>query len=380
MFRRIFAIVFLTCWCLCASGFTPARAHQFQVEPIVAVLRPQEKWVHAEFTGNVQDITQSVEAKPEDLQGDSFTGPVEQRVLAYFNERFLVEEAGNTIAAEWVSLTHQGGLDPTVSRFRLILRYPRTSGAGDGAGINVTNRMLEYLPNSRVILSTGGLNRSLAYGDSTTFEPGAFAVNLWRNVRDFAVLGAEHIFTGPDHMLFIVALLLVASNFRGLVKTLTGFTIAHSATLVLSALSIVVPNSRLVDIVVALSIVYVGAENIVLARKALAGGSGISDRHRFWVSSAFGLIHGFGFSGILREIGLPEGAARFWSLLSFNLGVEIAQVMLCAIAFPLVVWWRRGILARGAVGPKQWTQNLTVASALVILAGCKWLVERVFIG
>ena len=380
MFRRMFAILLLIGWCFCAFGVTPANAHQFQVEPIVAVLRPQEKWVHAEFTGNVQDITQSVEAKPEDRQGDGFTSQVEQRVLAYFNDRFIVEQGGVALPAEWVSLTHQGGLDPTVSRFRLVLRYPRTPGAADGAAIHVTNRMLDYLPNSRVILSTGGLNRSLAYGDSTTFEPGAFAVNLWPNVRDFAVLGAEHIFTGPDHMLFIVALLLVASNFRGLVKTLTGFTIAHSATLVLSALSIVVPNSRLVDIVVALSIVYVGAENIVLARKALHGGAGISDRHRFWVSSAFGLIHGFGFSGVLREIGLPEGAARFWSLLSFNLGVEIAQVMLCAIAFPLVAWWRRGILARGAVGPKQWTQNLTVASALVILAGGKWLVERIFIG
>jgi len=365
---------------LAMSSVWPAFAHQFQVEPIVAVLRPQERWLHAEFTGNVQDITQSVEAKPEDRRGDGFTKEVEARVLAYFNERFLVEQGGQALSAEWVSLTHQGGLDPTVSRFRLALRYPRPGGGAENAPLTIGNRMLDYLPNSRVILSTGGMNRSLAYGDTTTFEPGAFAVNLWRNVRDFAVLGGEHIFTGPDHMLFIVALLLVASSFRGLVKTLTGFTIAHSVTLVLSALSIVVPDSRLVDIVVAISIIYVGVENIILSRKSLATGEGVSDRHRFWVSSAFGLIHGFGFSGVLREIGLPEGAARFWSLLSFNLGVEIAQVMLCAVAFPVVMAWRRGILRRGAVGQRQWVQNLTVASALVILAGGKWLVERAFLG
>ncbi len=357
-----------------------SHAHQFQVEPIVAVLRPQEKWLYAEFTGNVQDITQSVEAKPEDRRGDGFTTDVEQRVLAYFNERFLVEQGGEVGPAQWVSLTHQGGLDPTVSRFRLALRYPRPEGSNGASEIRVTNRMLDYLPNSRVILSTGGLNRSLAYGDTTSYEPGAFAVNLWRNIRDFAVLGGEHIFTGPDHMLFIVALLLVASSFRSLVKTLTGFTIAHSITLVLSALSIVVPDSRIVDIIVALSIVYVGAENIFLSRKALREGKEISAAHRFWVSSGFGLIHGFGFSGVLREIGLPEGAARFWSLLSFNVGVEIAQVLLCAAAFPLVLAWRRSILRRGAVGARQWTQNLTVASALVILAGGKWLVERAFLG
>ena len=375
-FRRLAFAWFL----LLAHVAGPAAAHQFQVEPIVAVLRPQEKWLHAEFAGNVQDITQSVEAKPEDEVGDGFSKAVEERVLAYFNERFRIEQQGSPLAAEWVSLTHQKGLDPTVSRFRLVLRYPRPNDAGASGAIQVTNRMLDYLPNSRVILSTGGLSRSLAYGDTTTFEPGAFAVNLWRNIRDFAVLGGEHIFTGPDHMLFIVALLLVASNFRGLVKTLTGFTIAHSVTLILSALSIIVPDSRWVDIVVAISIVYVGVENIVLSRRSLARGNTLSDRHRFWVASAFGLIHGFGFSGVLREIGLPEGTARFWSLLSFNIGVEIAQVILCAAAFPLLSLWRRGILARGAVGPRQWHQNLTVASALVILAGGKWLVERAFLG
>ncbi|MFY7954203.1 MAG: hypothetical protein ACOVT5_16990, partial [Armatimonadaceae bacterium] len=81
-----------------------SHAHQFQVEPIVAVLRPQEKWLYAEFTGNVQDITQSVEAKPEDRRGDGFTTDVEQRVLAYFNERFLVEQGGEVGPAQWVSL------------------------------------------------------------------------------------------------------------------------------------------------------------------------------------------------------------------------------------------------------------------------------------
>ncbi len=374
LFRRVLLILML------GALSTTSHAHQLQVEPIVAVLRPQQRFLSIEFTGNVQDITQSVEAKPTEKQGDRFVPAMERRVLAYFNERFQLERGGDVLPATFVALTAQGNLDPTKAKFRLSLRYDLPDGPAEQP-LMIENRLLDYLPNSRVIVSAGGTSHALAHGERATFDPNDLATNLLRNLKDFTVLGVEHIFTGPDHLLFIVALLLVSTTFLQLAKTLTGFTIAHSVTLVLSALAILVLDSRLTDILVALSIVYVGAENIWFARRASAGeAQATPSRHRFVVASAFGLVHGFGFSGVLREIGLPEGAARFWSLLAFNVGVEIAQIIVCAIAFPVLMFWKRGILARGALGPKQWLSQLQAASALVVLAGGKWLVERVFLG
>jgi hydrogenase/urease accessory protein HupE len=181
------------------------------------------------------------------------------------------------------------------------------------------------------------------------------------------VMGVEHIFSGPDHMLFIVALLLLSTSFWPLVKTLTGFTIAHSITLILSALSVVVLDNRLVDIVVALSIIFVGLENIFWKDAA---------RHRFWVAAGFGLIHGFGFSYTLREIGLPEQGLA-WSLLSFNLGVEIAQVLLCAIAFPLLLKLRRRLEDDEQYGGMGWPKAMHLASWGVVAMGGYWLIERI---
>jgi hydrogenase/urease accessory protein HupE len=190
----------------------------------------------------------------------------------------------------------------------------------------------------------------LKAGEATTIDPSALASNLLRNVRDFLALGVVHIFEGIDHVLFILGLLLVSTSLRGLVKTLTGFTIAHSITLILSTLSVITPPARLVDTLVALSIVYVGLENI-LRNTADAKGTD----HRFWIASGFGLVHGFAFATNLREAGLPEGSALFWSLLSFNVGVEIAQVTIAAAAFPLLLLWKRSTEQRQRYGGMPWT-------------------------
>jgi hydrogenase/urease accessory protein HupE len=188
---------------------------------------------------------------------------------------------------------------------------------------------VEVVLTLQTILSIGGVQKAMSPGQTQDYDPQAVTANLLGNIRDFAVWGAEHIFTGPDHILFILALLLVSTSFKSLVKTLSGFTLAHSVTLVLTTLGVVSSPARLVDIVVALSIVYVGLENVF--RKNF--------RHRFVVASAFGLIHGFAFASNLRDIGLPDEGVG-WCLLSFNLGVEIGQVTICALAYPIMVAFR----------------------------------------
>ena len=131
-----------------------------------------------------------------------------------------------------------------------------------------------------------------------------------RGIGSFFLLGIEHILTGYDHLLFLLALILRGGNLWSLFKIITAFTIAHSITLALAALNIVMLPERLVEATIALSIAYVAAENLFM-RKAVS--------HRWAVSFLFGLVHGFGFSNVLRELGLPK-EGLLWSLLNFNLG------------------------------------------------------------
>lgn len=172
----------------------------------------------------------------------------------------------------------------------------------------------------------------------------------------FLKLGVEHIFTGYDHILFLVALLLPGGNLSQLLKIVTAFTIAHSLTLTLAALNIVTLPTALVESIIALSIVYVAAEN--LWRKQIG--------HRPWLTFGFGLIHGLGFANILRELTQSQGNLLL-SLASFNLGVEIGQIGIVLLVFYGLRFLqkRRGELAlRYGI------------STLMILMGSVWFAER----
>ncbi|HZL17289.1 MAG TPA: HupE/UreJ family protein [Polyangia bacterium] len=152
------------------------------------------------------------------------------------------------------------------------------------------------------------------------------AVMAWSMLK----LGIEHILTGADHLAFLVGLILVGGRLRSLIGVVSAFTLAHSITLALAALSIFAPSPRLVEPAIALSIAYVGVENLFVK----------DTRHRWRISFVFGLIHGFGFAGALREIGLPHGQVPI-ALVSFNLGVEIGQLGVLSVALPLTLAARR---------------------------------------
>ena len=135
-------------------------------------------------------------------------------------------------------------------------------------------------------------------------------------VRKFALSGIHHILIGPDHLLFIIGLLLLGGSLRQLVLVVSAFTLAHSVTLSIAALNIFSPPAWIVEPAIALSIIYVGIDNLIVRD---------GRDMRAWIAFAFGLIHGFGFADVLREMDLPPRALG-WSLFSFNLGVEIGQV------------------------------------------------------
>jgi hydrogenase/urease accessory protein HupE len=178
----------------------------------------------------------------------------------------------------------------------------------------------------------------------------------------FLVAGVQHIFTGPDHVLFVIALLLLGGGITRLLKVVTAFTIAHSITLALATLRIVDPPARVIEPMIALSIVLVGFDNL----RAKPGKD-----HRATLAFLFGLVHGFGFASVLREFGLPQSAVG-WSLFSFNLGVEVGQATIVMSVAPLL-----GLL-RGR-SPRLATQVVRYGSSAVVLAGAYWLGERLLL-
>ncbi len=143
----------------------------------------------------------------------------------------------------------------------------------------------------------------------------------WAGVaRQYTVLGIQHILEGWDHLLFLICLMLVAGVGRKLLITITGFTIAHSITLALSALDVVRLPIPPVEAVIALSVVFLAVE-IALQKK-----DSLTYRYPIAVSSSFGLLHGFGFAAVLADIGLPQ-VEIVTSLLFFNIGVELGQII-----------------------------------------------------
>jgi hydrogenase/urease accessory protein HupE len=349
----------------------PAQAHPLQVEPVIVTIYPQQTFLSAIITGNIQDITVGCNITPAEHVGDAFTKPAEARVEKYINDHFQMKLDGVPLTGRLTEFSYQAQMDPTKSRYHLSLRYDKAAKAAGKGVLTLTSSLFDYLPNSKTVISINGVQKTLMHDEATTIDPSQLAVNLLHNLYDFCLLGINHIFTGPDHMLFIVGLLLVSANLHGLIKTLTGFTIAHSITLALSALSIVVIPNRICDIFIALSIIYVGVENLFYGTLR---GVNIA-RHRFWIASSFGLVHGFGFSDTLREVGLPQQGLA-WCLLSFNAGVEIAQVTICCLVFPLLMLWRRDVDKRAQYGGMSWPTVIRVCSMWVVLMGGYWLIQR----
>lgn len=182
-----------------------------------------------------------------------------------------------------------------------------------------------------------------------------------KGASSFFLLGVEHIATGYDHLLFLLALILCGGNLVSLLKIITAFTLAHSITLGAAALDFVTLPSTLVEAVIALSIAYVAFENL-FPRFAVS--------HRWHVSFLFGLVHGFGFSSVLKEIGLPKDSL-LWSLLNFNLGVEAGQAIAVLIVVPLLIQLKKTSYEARVV---------RAFSAAVLVIGLALFVERIVFG
>jgi hydrogenase/urease accessory protein HupE len=210
------------------------------------------------------------------------------------------------------------------------------------------------------IRSSSG-EQQVVFGDSSrtvTIDVDRPVATSW---LDFVKLGIEHILTGYDHLLFLLALLAIARGFWSVVKIVTAFTIAHSVTLTIAALGLVSIPDRIIEPLIAATIIWVALENLCAAAP---------DRRRWIWSFGFGLVHGLAFASALRELGL-KGTALIPALVGFNVGVEIGQLVFVVIALPMLTWMSHGRGAR--LTPR-------IASLAAAAIGTYWLVERVFAG
>ncbi len=188
----------------------------------------------------------------------------------------------------------------------------------------------------------------------------------WQVARTYFVIGVEHILAGFDHLLFVIALVLLLQRGRAVVAAATAFTLAHSITLAGTTLGLFGLPQAPVEASIALSIVFLAVEIV----KAKPGEPRLSERVPWVVAFLFGLLHGFGFAGALREIGLPETDVPV-ALLTFNLGVEAGQLMIIAATMAVLA-----ALARFA--PKARRPAIIASTYLIGAVASFWFIERIW--
>lgn len=293
----------------------------------------------------------------------------------------LLEPAAAAAAADSLAAIVARRLTITIDGAPAVVRWSRYEPAVEGDSIRMRARVVLARPVGTFAVAgplvpddpahqtfvnihgSGEVTQALLHSGRTVFEhfegtrQGVSAV-----FAKFFRSGIHHIVIGPDHVLFVIGLLLLGGTIRRLAIVVTAFTAAHSVTLTLAVLDVVTLPPHLVEPAIALSIVYVGADNLLVRN-----GRDV----RAWIAFLFGFIHGFGFAGVLGGMDIPARSLG-WSLFAFNLGVEAGQLaIVVAVASLLAALRSRHEAAARMVA--------TGGSVAVIAAGLFWFVERVFV-
>ena len=257
---------------------------------------------------------------------------------------------------EW----HVTYVRPLPGRLEIHALHVERLGHGYGSVLNFDFRPEPSPPvsllmgaDTRVQVNVPGA--SLIEGSGATLPPAAASV-----FGPFLRLGVVHILTGYDHLLFLLGLLVVCRHGDQTFGLITCFTLAHSLTLAVAALGVFSLPGRIVEPLIAASIVYVGIENLVRHEEP---------KGRWLLAFIFGLLHGFGFAGALRGAGLGTAEhGLIGPLFAFNLGVELGQLAIVAATLPLFIALRRD--------PVRLRFGQVIVSVLVAVAGAGWLAQR----
>ena len=340
------------------AGAAPAAAHDAPFSYLD--LDVQDQRIDATLLIHVIDAATVLEIEPvEALLDQTRAEAVLSRLTPLLEGRMRLEADGDVLAPEWLGVQAVPDQQALLLRFQLAIPRP--------GALTVWAHYFPYDPPHQTFVNVFELGdirqQSIFSADS---EPRIYFSGTTQGslavLSVFIPSGIEHIMIGPDHILFLAGLLLLGGGWLSLVRIVTAFTIGHSVTLSLAALNIVDLPAQLIEPAIALSIVFVGADNLV---------RGEGRDVRAWIALVFGLVHGFGFANVLREFGLPPEALG-WSLFSFNVGVEIGQLGIVLVVATLLALIRQRSAALGA-------RVATVGSVVVVAAGTYWFVERVFL-
>ncbi len=299
---------------------------------------------------------------------------------------FEFEEAGRKLSAPRLAAERLSpSLEPSFSSWDRALAYvtapPTEHDIGDDPGQPYATVLLEYpvkSPSSPFAIRTGMTRNGGHVVTAVRFLPASGGIRAYEFLDDsglvsldphwyqaaarFVVMGFEHILDGVDHLLFLLCLVIPVRRIRALIPVVTAFTAAHSITLIASA-SGLAPNALwfppLIEVLIAASILYMAVENIVKAGPI---------RHRWRTAFGFGLVHGFGFSFVLRNTLQFAGGHLLASLLSFNLGVEFGQLFALLLAIPVL-----NVVFARLTGERKGTIVLSFA---VAATGAVWLIGR----
>jgi hydrogenase/urease accessory protein HupE len=305
---------------------------------------------------------------PQQLEDPAIAAQRRDQLLALLQPRLIIREGSQTLRPTW------SGID--VLPERQSLQLPFRLDAPLGPVIDITTRMFPYdsAHETFVNIYERGALRHQAIIDRETLVMRYYRHTVqgrWEVVRRFVFAGEDHILVGPDHILFLLGLLLMGGSLWRLLTIVSAFTVGHSVTLSLAALGLVQASPRFIEPAIALSIIVVGIDNLlVLLERRHAASPPVRRDLRPVLAGVFGLIHGFGFASVLTQLGLPRDAL-VWSLASFNVGVELGQ-----LAIVLVLGGALWALRRLSV--KAWRVAALAGSAAVVLAGGYWFVQRLW--
>ena len=316
------------------------------------------------LTAHVADLAHELPSvAPESLLAPSRASALAPRLFALLASRLAIVGDGDTLRLSFVSAA------PDSERNGIAFTFA-AAGPPLPSEVSIEARLFPYDPqhetyvNAYVVDSLRNQDLVDARHPRVAFTTGA-APSFWTVVRRFVAAGVHHIFIGPDHILFVIGLLLLGGSLGRLLKIVTGFTVAHSITLALATLGLVTAPARVIEPLIALSIVFIGIDNL----RALRRGAGAPDR-RAWLAFLFGFVHGFGFASVLREFGLPSQALGV-ALFAFNVGVEIGQATIVLAIAPLIAWIRSASSNAG--------RRVAFAGSLVVgVAGLFWFAQRTF--
>lgn len=366
------------------ASSTTVSAHAYSYAFTRIKISPE----HTTIRFAIDDLSVIESVNEIDSNQDYFLDQLEleaksEQVLQWINQHLIVHVNEVPVDMEFVSLTLHKELPGKVDfHFEHEIAYDEVM-LPDASVVIATIRIPPLEPLDRIGFRDTFYKDSVLtenYGNFINVSVGEKVVNasaLYGNTRDFnylhagseygkkrvvdwtrfLFLGSEHILLGFDHLLFLFTLVMLRMRMREYVKIITSFTIAHSLTLALAVTGILSLPSKFVETMIAISIIYVAVENLLFPRHV---------KHRWWITFIFGLIHGLGFAEILIRINLPRDQL-VQSLLSFNIGIELTQIVLVILLFPFLRLWHRS---------KRYPRTFVIMNILGIIAGLMWLLQR----